>query len=51
MLPNTLLGLQKAGFLFIESYFILGQGKLGKAPSHLSCVQQIVFKAVLPGTL
>src|SRR5271154_4879947 len=51
MLPDTLLGLQIACFLFVESYFFIGQGKLGKAPSHLSCAQQFVFKAVPSGTL
>jgi AraC-like DNA-binding protein len=44
-------GLEITCFLFVESYFVIGQGKLGKALSHLSCVQQVMFKAVLPRTL
>ena len=51
MLPDTLLGLEIACLLFVESYFVISQGKLGKALSHLSCVQQVVFKAVPPRTL
>ena len=51
MLPDTLLGLEIACFLFVESYFVTGQGKLGKSPAHLSCVQQVVFEPVPPRTL
>ena len=51
MLPDTLLGLEIACFLFVESHLAVGQGKLGKSSSHLSCVQQVVFKPVLPRTL
>src|SRR5271154_541608 len=51
MLPDTLLGFEITCFLFVESYFVIGQGKLRKAPSHLSCVQQVVFKTVPPRTL
>jgi len=51
MLPDTLLGLEIACFLFVESYFVIGQRKLGKSPSHFFCVQQVVFKPVPPRTL
>jgi hypothetical protein len=50
MLPDTLFGLEITCFLFVESYFVIGQGKLGKAVSHLSCVQHVVFKAIPPRT-
>src|SRR5271155_2757656 len=51
MLPDTLLGFEITCVLFVESYFVIVQRKLRKALSHLTCVQQVVFKPVPPRTL
>ena len=47
---HTLLRLEIACVLFVERYFVIGQANWGNS-SHLSRVQQVVFKPVTPRTL